>query len=585
VGRIPEHIVDDVRERADIVGLVSRHVTLRKQGPRHWGLCPFHSEKTPSFQVHEQRQIFYCFGCGAGGDVFSFRMRIEGLDFPDAIRATAREVGVEIPVARDEQSGRVMQLYRVHEAAVAFYRSALRSPEGAAARRYLEERAVSQDLIDRFRIGFAPARWDGLVSHLQTSGEGLPLAEQAGLVARRQTGDGFYDRFRARVVFPILEPGGHVIGFGGRALDDSTPKYLNSPETPVYKKGRALFGLAQATDAIRASRRVVVVEGYFDLLALFEAGIAEAVAPCGTALTPEHAHRLRRHAGEVVLLFDGDEAGERAAERALPLLLAEGLRVRVAFLPRGEDPDTLLRTRGAEALRACIEHAPVYLDHLIEQRIRGASAHAWEKADAARELGPLLRALPDPIERADYVRQVASRLSLPEEALERALASGDRPAPTPTPAPGHLMPEGIDTVSRALLGALTAFPELAERLEPSLFAALEKGIGLELLESLVTSAREHGARALDRLLSPESERLRPELRDLLVAIAAQSEPVDRATAEKVLFDCGARLATITLARESGALQERLRTARDSAEEDELLLAKQRLLEERRALSS
>jgi DNA primase len=583
VGRIPEQIVDEVRERADIVALVGRHVTLKKQGPRHWGLCPFHSEKTASFQVHEQRQIFYCFGCGAGGDVFSFRMRVEGLDFPDAIRATAREVGVEIPTTRDESSGRVMQLYRVHETAVSFYRAALRSPEGSAARKYLDERAVSHDLVDRFRIGFAPPRWDALVSHLQTSGESLPLAEQAGLIARRQGGEGYYDRFRGRVLFPIVEPGGHVVGFGGRALDDATPKYLNSPETPVYKKGRALFGLAQATDAIRAARRVVVVEGYFDLLALLEAGVGEAVAPCGTALTQEHAHRLRRHASEVVLLFDGDEAGERAAERALPLLLAEGLRVRVAFLPAGEDPDTLLRSRGAEALQTCIQHAPVYLDHLIEQRIRGAGAHAWEKADAGRVLGPLLRAISDSIERADYVRKVAGRLSLPEDSLLEALAGGDRPSPPPSPVAGHLMPEGIDTVSRTLLGALTAFPELALRLETSHFASLERGIGQELLECLVLSAREHGPRAVDRLLSPESERLRPELRDLLVAISAEAEPVDLAGAEQVLADCGARLARISLDRESRAVQDRFHSARDAEEEEQLLMAKQRLLEERRAL--
>jgi DNA primase len=583
VGRIPEHVVDAVRERADIVAVVSRHVALRKQGPRHWGLCPFHSEKTASFQVHEQKQIFYCFGCGAGGDVFAFRMRVEGLDFPDAIRSTARDVGVEIPDSREDSDGRVMQLYRVHDAAVEFFRDTLRGREGAGARRYLQSRAVSEELLERFRVGCAPARWDGLVSHLQGSGHGAALAEQAGLIARRQGGDGYYDRFRDRVVFPISEPAGRVIGFGARALDDSTPKYLNSPETSIYRKGRALYGLTQAVDAIRASRRAVVVEGYFDLLALVTAGIHEVVAPCGTALTQEHAARLRRYAQEVVLLFDGDEAGERAAERALPILLAEGLRVRAAFLPRGEDPDTFLRNQGETALRAAIERAPIYLDWLIEERMRGASGHAWSKADAARALAPALRAIADPIERADYLRQLAGRLELPVGALQESLAAGGPAAAPPDAAPRHSLPEGIDSVSRTLLGALLAFPDLAGRLEPGHLAALPQGYGRELLENLVASAREFGARALERLVSPESERLSVEQKDAFLALVARAEPLERPVAERALRDCQLRLTSESWQRESRAVQQRLREARDPSEEDSLLLAKQRLLEERRAV--
>ncbi len=583
MGRIPEHVVDAVRERADIVAVVGRHVALRKQGPRHWGLCPFHSEKTASFQVHEQKQIFYCFGCGVGGNVFAFRMRVEGLEFPDAVRATAREVGVEIPDSRADSDGRVVQLYRVNDAAVEFFRDTLRGREGASARRYLESRAVPAELLERFRVGFAPPRWDGLVSHLQAAGHGAAIAEQAGLVARRQTGDGLYDRFRDRVVFPISEPGGRVIGFGARALDDSTPKYLNSPETPIYRKSRALYGLAQAVDAIRASHRVVVVEGYFDLLALVAAGIHEVVAPCGTALTQEHAARLRRCAQEVVLLFDGDEAGARAAERSLPILLTEGLRVRVAFLPRGEDPDTFLRNQGEAALRQAIERAPVYLDWLIDERLRGASAHAWSKSDAARALAPALRAIADPIERADYLRQLAGRLELPVAALQASLAGGGLAPAPPDAAPRHSSPEGIDSVSRTLLGALLAFPDLASRLEPEHLAALPQGYGRELLENLVASARDYGARALEKLISPESERLNVQQKDSLLALAAEAEPLERREAERALRDCQLRIEREVWQRQSRTNQERLRDAQDPSEEDLLLLAQQRLLEERRAV--
>ena len=417
MGRIPEQVVAEIRERADIVQFVGRYVTLRRSGSRYWGLCPFHGEKTASFQVNEDKQIFYCFGCGAGGDVFAFRMRQEGLDFPDAVRALGRELGIAIPEAGAGEN-QAAAAHRANDAACAFFRSELRGPNGGAARQYLAERGVTEDLVDRFQIGFAPAGWDGLVSHLRRASVPLADAEAAGLVARRQTGDGHYDRFRSRVVFPITDPSGQIAGFGGRAMGDDTPKYLNSPESPVYKKSRVLFGLAQALDAIRQSGRVIVVEGYFDLLALHRAGLHEAVAPCGTALTQTHAHRIRRYAEEVVLLFDGDAAGQAASERALPVLLAEGLRVRAAFLPLGDDPDTLLAKSGVAALRSCVDSAVPLLDHLIERALKDAAGHAWAAADAARSLAPYLRAIGDPVERAAYVRQLSSQLEIPPAALD-----------------------------------------------------------------------------------------------------------------------------------------------------------------------
>jgi DNA primase len=375
VGRIPEQVVAEIRERADIVSVVARQVTLRKAGSRHWGLCPFHDEKSASFQVHEDKQIFYCFGCGAGGDVFAFRMKQDGLDFPDCVRALARELGIAIPETRGDE-GQTSAAHRANDAASSFFRAELRGANGGVAHRYLADRGVTEELIDRFQIGFAPPGWDGLVTHLRRAGVAIADAEIAGLVAKRQNGDGHYDRFRARVVFPITDPSGQIAGFGGRAMGDDTPKYLNSPESPVYKKSRVLFGLAQALDAIRERGRVIVVEGYFDLLALHRAGLHEGVAPCGTALTQSHAHRIRRYAEEVILLFDGDAAGQAAAERALPVLLAEGLRVRAAFLPLGEDPDTLLAKSGVAALRACVDSATPLLDHLIERALKNAADQA-----------------------------------------------------------------------------------------------------------------------------------------------------------------------------------------------------------------
>lgn len=579
VGRIPEQVVAEVRERADIVSVVGRHVTLRKQGNRHWGLCPFHDEKTPSFQVHEDKQIFYCFGCHAGGDVFAFRMKQDALDFPDAVRALARELGVEIPDAGGEEN-RTGAAYRANEAACAFFRAELRGPDGAAARQYLVGRGVDAELVERFRIGFAPAGWDGLVTHLRRARIPTADAESAGLVARRQTGDGHYDRFRARVVFPIAEPSGQIAGFGGRAMGDDTPKYLNSPESPVYKKSRTLFGLGQALDAIRASGRVIVVEGYFDLLALHRAGLHEGVAPCGTALTQNHAHRLRRYAEEVVLLFDGDPAGQSAAERALPILLAEGIRVRAAFLPLGEDPDTLLAKSGVAALRACVDSAVPLLDHLIERALKTAAGHAWAASDAARSLAPYLRALTDPVERASYVRQLSSQLEIPPSALDAALQK-DKPAPRAgvgaAPRPAAETPSELPPAERALVAALAAHPDLHASFGALDLAWLDPGAGRELLARLLDASREHGRGALAQLLSSDAEPLPAAQHALLLRIAAASGDQSEKSAVQTVADCIARLEIASLDRQKRELDRRLGSCNDPAQLDALTEEIQRIV--------
>ncbi|MCH6561494.1 MAG: DNA primase [Myxococcales bacterium] len=587
MGRIPEHVIDEVRERADIVQIASRYLTLKKSGSRHWGLCPFHSEKTPSFQVHEDKQVFYCFGCGASGDVFAFRMQQDGLDFPDAARALARELGITIPSSSGESSGQVTRLHQVNEAALEYFRSSLRAAEGAQARRYLVARGVSQELLDRFQIGFAPSSWEGLQRYLTRKRLDLKPAEQAGLLARRQTGAGHYDRFRGRIVFPIVEPSGYVIGFGGRALgEDEAPKYLNSQESPIYHKGRVLFGLPLALDAIRRRGRVVVVEGYFDLVALHRAEIEEGVAPCGTALTQDHARRMRRYTEEVVLLFDGDEAGQRAAERALPVLLAERLRVRAAFLPAGEDPDTLLQRSGAEALRAVVDAAKPLLDHMLDRQLQRSSDHAWELADAARAVAPLLRALPDPIESAAYVRLVAARLNVPISALRESLRerpAGASSAPTPKTAPAREV--RIDAPARVLLAALVSHPELLPLLDALDTDWLAAGDERELLLSVSQALREHGNGALARLLSPAARELSEPLKSALSRIVAEAEQSDARAAERALRDCIVQLGIRVLDRRSRALTARLESCKDQSELELLLQEKQQYLVERRELWS
>ncbi|HXX47726.1 MAG TPA: DNA primase [Myxococcota bacterium] len=582
MGRIPEQVVAEIRERADIVQFVGRYVTLRKSGSRFWGLCPFHSEKTASFQVNEDKQIFYCFGCGAGGDVFAFRMKQEALDFPDAVRALARELGIAIPEAHGAEN-QTASAHRANDAACAFFRAELRGPGGAAARRYLADRGVGEELVDRFQIGFAPAGWDGLVSHLRRSSISIADAEAAGLVARRQTGDGHYDRFRSRVVFPITDPSGQIAGFGGRALGDDTPKYLNSPESAAYKKSRVLFGLAQALDAIRQSGRVIVVEGYFDLLALHRAGLHEAVAPCGTALTQTHAHRIRRYAEEVVLLFDGDAAGQSAAERALPILLAEGLRVRAAFLPLGEDPDTLLAKSGIAALRACVDSAVPLLDHLIERALKDAAGHAWAAADAAKSIAPYLRAIGDPVERAAYVRQLSSQLEIPPSALDEALRQGAGQHSVSTTSPARAgatarpAAREIEPAVRGLVAALAAHADLAplfDELDP---AWLAPGPGCDLLLRLLDASRAHGRAAVATLLAADSEALPEEQRGLLLQLSAEPGFDDAQAARRSASDCLARLEIGRLDRQKHELDAKLKSCTEAAQLDALMEEIQRIV--------
>jgi len=575
---------------------VGRYVALRKSGNRYWGLCPFHGEKTPSFTVNPDKQIFYCFGCGASGDLFAFRMRHEGLEFPEAVRALAGELGIQIPESGRADGGRSSRLYAANDSALGYFRRSLRSSAGRAGAKYFEERGLPADLIERFQLGYAPAGWEGLQAHLAEQQVRLEDAEAAGLIAPRQNGDGFYDRFRDRVMFPISDPSGRIAGFGGRSLDGDPPKYMNSPETSIYRKGRVLFGLPQALEAIRKRDRAIVVEGYFDVLALHRAGLSEAVAPCGTALTAEHAHRIRRYTREVILLFDGDSAGQQAAERSLPVLLREDLRVRAVFLPSGEDPDTLVQKRGGAALRDAVESARPLVDALIDQRIGFArAAGAWEAADSLERVVPLLAALTDGMQRASYIREVATRLEVFPEVVQAALDQyrpTDTSASTREPAEASASPQDaapIHSTFRELLRALTAYPsllaELAE-ISPDFDPADATWVPdlrvRELFRFLFDASARHGERCVAHLLSPADDALPEELRALFSSLASGSSSTSRKDARQVLVDCMNRLESQQLKQRHSALQARLASCSGSDQQETVLEELQQLLEEKRS---
>jgi DNA primase catalytic core len=419
LSRIPDSTIAEIRGRADIVGLVGRYVELKQAG-RNWrGLCPFHSEKTPSFNVNPDRQMFHCFGCQEGGDVIAFLMKHSGLSFPEAARSLASELGIEIPEKRDAgEAGLTARLFEANEIAHALYREALREAEGKIARNYLLSRGYDGQLADQFGIGYAPARWDAVATRLRERRIGAEIGVKAGLLLDRKSGSGHYDRLRGRLIFPIHDVRGRVIGFGGRALEaDQDPKYLNTPETPIFQKRHGFYGFPDALESIRRAGRVVICEGYFDRIAFARAGLGEALATCGTALSAEHGEQLRRRTREIVLVFDGDRAGQAATEKALSVLLPHGLRVRAALIPDGRDPDDYLKQEGPEALRRLVDDAPDALELTIRNAVRHGIATPDQKADVVARVAPLVARVADAVSRDEYARRLALAINAAPAAV------------------------------------------------------------------------------------------------------------------------------------------------------------------------
>ncbi|HEX9023536.1 MAG TPA: DNA primase, partial [Geobacteraceae bacterium] len=410
---IPDDKVQEVRERAAILDVVADYVSLRKSGANYLGLCPFHGEKTASFNVNPGRAIFHCFGCGVGGNVFSFIMKMEGLAFPEAVKFLAKRVGVTIeehpPTAAEKRRTDEREaLFRATEQAMRFYRRILREDRaGEPGRRYLERRGVDEATAEAYRLGFAPEKWDSLARHLEQQKVSLEVAEKLGLVRKRESG-GYYDLFRNRLLFTIADATGKPVGFGGRVLDDSLPKYINSPESPIYHKSEILFGADLAKQAMREQDAVIIVEGYFDHLALHQAGVRNAVATCGTALTSGHLKLIRRYAGKVYTLFDADAAGKKATFRAMELFLEGGMPAGVVELPAGDDPDSLLRKEGTGAFAERIAKARPIFDFFIRGRIGEHDTGSIEgKVKVIEELAPYLKKIANPVERDLYLREIA----------------------------------------------------------------------------------------------------------------------------------------------------------------------------------
>jgi DNA primase len=483
-GLIPPDVITQIRERVDITEVVSSYVGLTRSGQNLKGLCPFHAEKTPSFTVSPAKQIFHCFGCGAGGSVFTFMMKIERIDFPEAVRELGRRAGISVRTGAESDSAAAQaraRLEQLHEAAAAWFHRNLLDPHlGADAMAYLEGRGIHPAMIEVFRLGIAPAGWDGLIKALGKDFSPIELALGGLIVTKEQslTGHGSsYDRFRNRVMIPITDLRKRVIAFGGRMLGQGEPKYLNSPETPLFSKGRTLFALEKAREAASRLNQLIVVEGYFDAIALYQAGVANVVATLGTALTGEHLNTIRRFVAKLILLFDPDPAGVRAALRTLALFAGSGLEVAVVSLPDEHDPDTFIREHGTESFLRLQEQAPSLLDFAVEHSLRSAaSGSIEERIRSVDEILRILQTTGHRIEKEECLRRVAERLGLSQQRLiERYPELLPKPPRAPLRSPSiegresrlKRNPEEWDLVCLLLQGHLTA--EQVQRIRSDLF--------------------------------------------------------------------------------------------------------------------
>ena len=428
---IPDHIIDEIRNRADIVSVISDHVVLKKAGKNYKGLCPFHSEKTPSFSVSPDKRIYHCFGCGVGGNVFKFLMEVQSISFPEVLKVLAERAGIPLPRNNSNQSTTPghkerESLRKLNEAATRYFQSLLKNPEGGlSAREYLASRHFEAEILERYRIGWAAPTWRGLLKHVQQkSSVTQEQLLQSGLIIKKDDGSTVYDRFRGRVIFPIKDLHSNIIGFGGRSIkEEDQPKYLNSPETILYQKNKTLFGMDQAKQAIRKENQVILVEGYFDQMRAVQHGIEYVVATCGTALTAKQASMLRNHAETAIMIFDSDAAGRSAAEKGFDVLLEHGLNVKIVALPDGQDPDTFIQEQGAESFLKKIRNARHFMESYIDSIVRESPDKTpADKVKMANQVLPLLAKIKNTVERSAWLEKFTSKTNIDDRTFLKELS-------------------------------------------------------------------------------------------------------------------------------------------------------------------
>jgi len=553
VALFPAAFVEDLRARADIVQVVQEYVSLKKAGTSYKGLCPFHGEKTPSFHVNREKGFFHCFGCGVGGDVIKFIEMQEKVGFTDAVRVLARKFGLTVPETGpdgNEADGRDREtLLKIHEVAAVWFSRQLGAPAGTRARQQLEERGVTSDTVATLGLGYAPPSQDLLLAHLRAEGFQAPLLLRSGLVLERDNGQ-VVDRFRNRLIIPIARDSGSVVAFAGRSMDaGQVPKYLNSPETPIYSKSRTLYGLNHTKPLLRKSGFVVLVEGYFDFAQVLQECKLPVVAACGTALTAQQAQLLRRFVSKVVLSFDPDAAGQNAAVRSCDLLVTEGFQVNVAVLPGGDDPDTFIRNRTGRQYAAQLQQSKPYLEYLLD---RTAAVHDLRRDDSRRaflqEMLAVAARIPDAAARDQFADRIAHRARITESVVRDEIRKAAVERRTEVSAREMPALGGIKLAERGLLWALMNQPEDAADALAALdlrdFDGLASG---RILEEAVRAQTSGAARSPVAFLA----RLSKEEAQLVTGIAAADTPPAPAQA------CALALKRLRLEREGAAVQQEI----------------------------
>jgi DNA primase len=597
---IPEEKISEILNTADIVDIVSESVILKKSGQNYFGLCPFHSEKTPSFSVNPGKQIFHCFGCGAGGNSLSYVMKYHGLAFPEAVRMLARKYNIVIDTghldpARKKQLDLKETLFRLNRNVMDRYQAHLqKGPAGGSARQYLENRHITSETIDEFHLGFSPDLWDDVVNFLKKKRISKQAALNSGLVVPRKTGSGFYDRFRNRIMFPIFDINMQVAGFGGRVMDDQMPKYMNSPETPVYSKTRLLYGLHAAKTHCRSKGVVHIVEGYFDFLTLYQNGIKNTVATLGTALTPEHVRILKGYAPAMILVFDSDAAGINAARRSIQTFMNEGVDTRILILPKGDDPDTFVMTKGPDAFAKLAEKARSVMPFLRQVAMDTHGSSVTGRARVLADMVPFLAGIQDGALRSMHINALAEALNIDEAAvLEKvreqvmqkktfAGGAGRTADPGPDHGPGPDMSERpSDPRERQLLSLMLHRPDIIGRVRSSgvldsFYSDRLSRIGRIMVdaESELNSSDSGGfvRRILGRMKNDED-------RELVAALAMTGGPADDDTQVPEAADAIIQRIIRVRRKTDSALTVKIKQAEKSCDTDlmELLRLKQQEL--------
>lgn len=603
-GFLSEGKISEIRNRASLLEVVSDYVSLKKTGKNYKGLCPFHSEKTPSFMVNEEKQIFHCFGCGEGGDVFAFLMKAGHFTFPEAAKELAKRYGIHLPrresspIQKKEMAKREV-LFRINQLAADYFHDLLtQRREGEIGRRYLSQRGVAEEIIREHRLGYASERWDGLVQHLAEKKVPLEMAWELGLILpKRKAGEaipregqgleatGWYDAFRKRVIFPVFDLHQRVVGFGGRLIGEGQPKYINSSESSIFHKGEILYGLHAARRYASERDGVIIVEGYFDLLTLHQYGWQHSVATLGTALTLQHIRTLKRYTKNMMTVFDPDPAGVQATLRTLPLFLEEEVTGKAVLLPKGEDPDTFLKKGHQADFEKRLSEAIPLIDFFFEELARTHDVSSIDgKVNMAKEGLALLRRIPDKIRRDLYVRALAERLDLKESLLYEMIRS--YPVEKSRPSEGLkkiAKKEDFPKSEEMVIRLMVHYPELIPAVSgEGILDGFENPLLKRLGQELEARFQKHERLDLTEALGSFEE----DLKQRLFKFAFEESGAEPAQRERILKDCIEKIRRKRLRKDQDDLLRRIKEAEKQRGEglEALLMERQELAKREKGIS-